>query len=154
MRGLEHLPSEERLRDQELFSLWKRTLRRDLYQHFKISKRWESSGSWMEPDSFWWCPATGQGGTGTNWSTGSSIEAWGKISLLWGWQSTWTSCPEGLWSLLLWRYSKSTWMLFCSNLLQGTWLSRGLSWVISSTPCDYFWNHCKLLCNLHPTDKV
>jgi len=27
----------------------------------------------MGPDSFQWCPATGQGAMGTNWSRGSSV---------------------------------------------------------------------------------
>jgi len=59
---------------------------------------------------------TRQGARGTNWSIGSSNWKWGRwhdklnmSSLLWGWQSTGTSCPEGLWSLLLWRYSEPTW---------------------------------------------
>jgi len=61
------------------------------------------------PDSFQWCPATGQGETGTNCSIRSSVWAWGTTSLLWGWWSTGTGCPEGLCSLLLWRYSRPTW---------------------------------------------
>ena len=34
----------------------------------------------MRPSSFQWCPATGQGATGTNWSIGSSIWTWGRTS--------------------------------------------------------------------------
>ena len=30
-------------------------------------------------------------------------------SSLWGWRSTGTGCPGRLWSLLLWRYSRSSW---------------------------------------------
>ena len=54
-------------------------------------------------------PSPGQGAAGTNWSTGSSIWTWGRTCLFWGWWITGTGCPEGLWSLLLWRYSKPTW---------------------------------------------
>ena len=39
---------------------------------------------------------------------------------------TGTGCPEGLWSLLFWRYSISTWILFCVTLLQGTCFSWGV----------------------------
>jgi len=35
------------------------------------------------PDSFQWCPATGQGATGTNWSRGSSSWTRGRTSSLW-----------------------------------------------------------------------
>ena len=61
----------------------------------------------MGPGSFQWCPVTGQGAMGTNCNTGSSIWIWGRTSLLWGWQSTGTGCPERLWSLLLWRTFKT-----------------------------------------------
>jgi len=61
------------------------------------------------PDSFQWCPATGQGATGTNWGTGSSIWTWGRPSSLWGWWRTGPGCPGRLWSLLLWRYSRPAW---------------------------------------------
>ena len=64
----------------------------------------------MGPDSFHWCPATGQGAMGTNWSSWT----WGRTSSLWGWGSTGPCCPERLWSLFLWRYSKPAWMQFCA----------------------------------------
>ena len=47
---------------------------------------------------------------GTNWSTGSSSRTWGRTSLVWRWWSTGTGCPGRLWILLLWRYSRPTWM--------------------------------------------
>ena len=59
----------------------------------------------MGPDSFQWCPATGQGAMGTNWSRGSSSWRQGRTSSLWEGWSPGPGCPEGLWSLLLWRYS-------------------------------------------------
>ena len=34
----------------------------------------------MGPNSFQWCPATGQGAMGTNWSRGSSSWTWGRTS--------------------------------------------------------------------------
>jgi len=48
------------------------------------------------PDSFQWCPATGQGAVGTNWSRGSSIWTWGRTSSLWGWWSPGPGCPGRL----------------------------------------------------------
>lgn len=38
---------------------------------------------------------------------------WEKASLLWQWQRTGTGCLQR-WSSLLWRYSKSAWMLSCT----------------------------------------
>jgi len=35
------------------------------------------------PSSFQWCPVTGQGATGTNWSRGSSSWTRGRTSSLW-----------------------------------------------------------------------
>jgi len=60
MRGLKHLSYEERLKELGLFSLKKRRLRGNLINILRVGVKT------MRPDSFEWCPATGQGTTGTN----------------------------------------------------------------------------------------
>jgi len=80
----------------------------------------------MGPNCFQWCPVTGQGAMGTNWSTGSSIWTWGRTSSLWGWWSTRTGCPGRLWSLPLWRYSRPAWTRSCAACCRWPCFGRGL----------------------------
>ena len=75
---------------------------------------------------FQWCPATGQGAMGTDWSSGSSVWTWGRTSSLWGWWSPGTGCPERLWSLLLWRYSRPAWTTSCAACCRWPCFSRAV----------------------------
>ena len=56
-----------------------------------------------------------------------------RISLMWGWQSTGTGCPERLWSLL-WRYSEPAWTLSCMTCCRKPALVGELCWMISRGP--------------------
>jgi len=87
----------------------------------------------MEPDSRQWRPVTGQGATGTKWSIRSSSWTW-RTSLLWGWWSTGTGCPEGWWILLLWRYSKPAWTRSCAACSTWACFDRGLDQMIPRGP--------------------
>ena len=78
----------------------------------------------MGPNSFQWCPVTGQGAMGTKRSIGSSIWTRGRTSSLWGWRSTGTGCPGRQWSLLLWRYSRPSWTRSCAACCRWPCLSR------------------------------
>lgn len=64
-------------------------------------------------------------GSGHKLEHGMFLWMQGKPSLLWGWRSTRTGCPERVWSLLLWKYLKPVWMLTCVTML-GTCFCRAL----------------------------
>ena len=50
-----------------------------------------------------------------SWNTQTArFWTWGRTSSLWGWQSTGTGCPGRLWSLLLWRSSRTAWTRSCA----------------------------------------
>ena len=87
-------------------SAWRKGCEGTLEMPLNILRRMGPSSSW--------CPATGQGAMGTNWSRGSSVWTWGRTSSLWGWWNPGTGCPGRLWSVLLWRYSRPTWTRSCA----------------------------------------
>ena len=87
---------------------------------------WQVGVRRMGPSSFQWCPATGQGAMGTNWSTGSSVWTWGRTSSLWGWRSTGTGYLGRLWSFILWRYSRLAWTRSCAACCRWPCFGRGV----------------------------
>ena len=102
------------------------------------------------PDFFQWWPATGQGAMGTNWS---SIWTRGRTSSLWGWHSTGTGCPERLWSLLLWRYSRLTWRRSCAACCRWTSFGRGVGPDALPTP-TILWFCDSVGLGWHSMDKI
>ena len=88
----------------------------------------------MEPGSFWCAQWKNKCQWVETRKTGISIRIWGNNYLPWGWQSNRTSCPERLWSLLLWSYSKSAWILSCVAYYGERAFTGGLDLMISRGP--------------------
>jgi len=107
IKGLEHLPCEEKLR--------KLALRKEdwegIWLMFINILSVGDKGTW--PTFFQWSVGTGQGEMAINWSVGSSAPVCEGTSW-WGWWSTGRGCTERLWSLLICRYSRSVWMPTCA----------------------------------------
>ena len=101
-KGLKHLLYEERLRDLGLLNPGK--LEGGSYQYLSISTGGVSSGQSQAPFGGGRKLEHSKLPTNTrkNFLTSS------------GWQSTETDCPERLWKLLLWRYSKLPRTLSCA----------------------------------------
>ena len=108
------------------------------------------------PDSFQWCPATGQGAMGTNWSRGRSVWTGGRTSSLWGWWSTGTGCPGKLWSLPLWRYWRPTLRRYCAACCRWPCLGRrvGLDDPQRSLPNPNILWFCDSLTHLSPLSQT
>ena len=87
---------------------------------------WRESAKKTEPGCFQWCPVTGEEAVGTNWNMRGFVLTSGNIFLLWGWPRTGTGCPERLWSLRPWRYSKTIWTQSWPISSRWPCLSRGV----------------------------
>jgi len=108
MRGLEHLSYEERLRELGLFSLKKRRLRGDIINAYKYLK-----GGGQEDGArlFSVVPSNRTRGNKHKLKHRKFRLNMRKNLFTLRVTETGTVCPEGLWSLFLWRYSKAacTW---------------------------------------------
>jgi len=84
--------------------------------------RTKGNGHWIH-----WIQWIQCGYTDTNWDTG-------RTSLLWGWHSTGTGCPERSWSLLLWRYSELSYILSCATHYKDYSLAAVCKWWSPEVP--------------------
>ena len=97
------------------------------------------------------CPVLGPEAMDTHWNTGGSLCTSGTLSV-WGWPNTGTGCPEMLWSLHPWRYSKAAWTWSWAAISGWPCLSRGVGGPLPTEPfcdsvflCFAAWDHFFLL---------
>ena len=79
----------------------------------------------MGPDSFQWCPAIGQGTTGTNWSIAILSELRKNFFILRVTQP-WNRLPRDFVDSFFWRYSRPTWTQSCAACCRWPCFSRGV----------------------------
>lgn len=108
IRGLDHLPSEERLIDLEKTEMWS-------YQCLLILFGWGQAllGGSQQQDK----GQLAQTGTEAQTNVRNNLFILRVIE-------TGMGCPERMWCLLLWRYSKLTWTLSCVNNSRNPALER------------------------------